>query len=182
VKHLKVTKESVEEVKYLICDKRNMVDKSLWEFMLQWFSPLYPQGEKPENIVASMYDFDDVVNIVSPLWFFGFIEPIEANNILDNTPSGTFLFRFSSQPGHYTLSVSNDGQVGHWRLRADKGPTWQQFCIENRYYESFQNIIDVHMIEPLKVKLSNSSRNSVKLIFPCQRKPQIEEDSVYSML
>lgn len=108
-------------------------------------------------------------------WFFGFMNPIETNKILLNQPSGTFLFRFSSVPGCYTLSVSNQGQVGHWRIKSEKGPDWTAFWIDERKYNSLTNIIETHLLEPLKVNAERSNQQPIRLEMPYERTNHREE-------
>jgi hypothetical protein len=79
-------------------------------------------------------------------WFFGFIDPAEAGNILLKSRPGAFLFRFSSTPRFYTLSANNRHRVGHWRI----APEGKMFLIDERKYTSLQNIIEIHVVEPLK--------------------------------
>lgn len=177
---LSAEQEQLNEVKYLLCDKKSKVDKAVWEHMMKWFSPLYPEMSKPENIKS--YTFSDVVDIVGQKWFFGFIDPIETNKILATKPTGTFLFRFSSQPGCYTLSVANAGQVGHWRIRSERGPDSETFHIDDRQYSSLANVIEVHVNEPLKINTAKSNQRPLRLEIPYER-PSVEEndrDHIYS--
>mmetsp|Transcript_1000 Transcript_1000/g.1366 ORF Transcript_1000/g.1366 Transcript_1000/m.1366 type:complete len:729 (+) Transcript_1000:75-2261(+) len=177
---LGVEQEQLNEVKYLLCDKKSKVDKAVWEHMMKWFSPLYPEMSRPDNTKA--YTFSDVVDIVGQKWFFGFIDPIETNKILATKPTGTFLFRFSSQPGCYTLSVANAGQVGHWRIRSERGPDFEQYFIDERQYTSLANVIEVHVNEPLKINTAKSNQRPLRLEVPYER-PSTEEndrDHIYS--
>ncbi len=77
-------------------------------------------------------------------WFFGFMDAPKARDLLMSLPEGSFLFRFSSTPGWYTLSV-NYGQVGHWRIEAIKqGADKLLLKIDDRTYDSFHSIISTH--------------------------------------
>lgn len=100
--------------------------------------------------------------------FWGFISPNETNKILRTKPTGTFFFRFSSVPGCYSLSVNNQGQIGHWRIVADKSNGHLYFWINQRKYESLQNLVEVHLIEPLQVK-EGGSQNPIILERPLER-------------
>jgi len=113
------------------------------------------------------------------LGFFGWMSPVDTNRMLLGQPSGTFLFRFSSFPGWYTLSVSNEGQVGHWRIKSTKGANWNAFWIDERKYDGLTNIIETHLVEPLKVNTERSTQRPVRLEFPCERK-QKKDETLYS--
>jgi len=176
---LNTTADSLEKIKYLVTDNEGVADKALWEHLLKWFTPLYPNGTTIEvnqkNKEEPAYLFNDLVNICSPNWFFGWMSPVDRNKMLLGQPSGTFLFRFSSFPGWYTLSVSNEGQVGHWRIKSVKGPNWENFWIDERKYDSLTNIIETHLLEPLKVNTDRSTQRPVRLETPCERKPKKDE-------
>jgi hypothetical protein len=107
------------------------------------------------------------------------MNPIETNKILLKQPSGTFLFRFSSVPGCYTLSVSNQGQVGHWRIKSEKGPNWTAYWIDERKYDSLTHIIETHLIEPLKVNADRSNQLPIRLEVPYERASH-KEEGLYS--
>ncbi len=133
------------------------------------------------------------------------MSPVDTNKLLLKHPSGTFLFRFSSQvilliricnnlpittiiiiyiawfcsisyylslislclliyflyiytqPGCYTLSVSNNGQVGHWRIKSEKGPDWGSFWIDERRYDSLQQVPTITLISYQRLSSSSSA-------------------------
>jgi len=102
------------------------------------------------------------------------MNPVDTNKILLKEPTGTFLFRFSSVAGCYTLSVSNQGQVGHWRIKSEKGPRELWFWIDDRRYNSLPHIIETHLIEQLRVNADRSNQLPLRLEMPYERKSQSE--------
>lgn len=125
---------------------------------ISWFSPLtlaietYHSGSAVPETVG--YRIDEIADIVEPPWFFGFMAAEDAKRHLASRPYGSFLFRFSSQVGQYALSV-NYGQVGHWRINAEKRTTAPAvFLIDGRGYRSLHHIIETHQgnRDPLIVK------------------------------
>jgi len=177
--HLKINENLVEDLKYLVADKTGMVDKTIWEYFLKWFSPLYSNDVDTQVLsTKNAYFFTDVIDVVALNCFFGFMTPIETNKHLLKESSGTFLFRFSSQPGCYTLSVSNQGQVGHWRIRSEKQPEGNFFFIDDRKYDGLRHIIETHLLEPLKVNSQKSTQKPIRLERACER--HAKEESIYS--
>jgi len=173
--YLSVDLSEIKDIKYLVTDDKGSVSKSLWEYLLKWFTPLYSNGAlvDPTSADAAFF-FKDILGVVSPTWFFGFMNPVDTNKILLKEPSGTFLFRFSSIPGCYTLSVSNQGQVGHWRIKSEKGPDWIAFWIDDRKYDSLTHIIETHLLEQLRVNSERSTQLPLRLEMPYERKQQSE--------
>lgn len=96
------------------------------------------------------------------------MSPTDTNKLLRQKPSGTFLFRFSSVPGCYSISVNNQGQIGHWRIVADKTNNHLYFWINNRKYQSLRNVVEIHLIEPLQVK-EGGTQNPISLERPLER-------------
>jgi len=176
--------DTVDKMKYLLIDTDGLADKSLWDHLLTWFCPLYPNGTTievtPSNKDQPFYLLHDIVDICGQTWFFGWMSPVDTNKLLLGQPTGTFLFRFSSYPGWYTLSVSNEGQVGHWRIKSGKGADWSAFWIDERKYNSLSHIIETHVVEPLKVNTSRSTQRPIRLEFPAERRTKRDE-TLYSM-
>ncbi|PRP78918.1 hypothetical protein PROFUN_13294 [Planoprotostelium fungivorum] len=180
-------KDKIHDLKYILAPK-GIVSKSTWDNFIQWFSPLVPSyAEEPEVVVLDesaqtgdtrssvpFYTLKDVLNMVKYKWFWGFLDPSETQKILLKHPTGTFLFRFSSQPKCYTLSVSNGGQVGHWRIRSQKTVDTQHFWIDERQYTSLSDIMQVHMSEVLKVNTAKSTQQPVRLTVSAERQEAAE--------
>lgn len=93
-------------------------------------------------------------------WFYAFLSAQRAKEILNKMSVGAYLFRFSSNPGCYAISV-NYGQVGHWRITTEKSDSsYPIFRIDGRPYKSLHHIIETHQLggEPLQIKSSGGTR------------------------
>lgn len=124
--------------------------KSKVERLLQWFHPLSISGDmyntaSAGNLDTGGYTMEMMLEVLRPLYFHGHLSPDQAQSLLREQPAGTYLFRFSSNPGAYTLSVAYHGVVGHWRIQCVKSPGEPpKFHIEHREYRSLQHIVQVH--------------------------------------
>lgn len=79
--YMSVSRDEVKDLKYLLAgevflfilqyllwDTENgTVDKSLWEYLLKWFSPLYPNGvEIDVNTTGPANTFNDMMDVIKP--------------------------------------------------------------------------------------------------------------------
>lgn len=158
-----------------------------WITFLDWF-PLQEHemafyGSHPQAENNLKKKFEDIVDIVGPEWFFGNLSANNAKEILSKLPSGSFLFRFSSQPGLYTLSVNYGGQIGHWRITTEKNSSGLTFYkIDNNSYVSLHKIIENHQLgngQPLPVKGNNVPQN-VFLDKPADRNFYLKSSNIYN--
>jgi len=76
--------------------------------LLQRFGPL----DNHEEFLAR------IVNLLKKSWFHGEISAEQSEKIVMNSPkNGTFLVRFSSDPGSYAItSKSQNGNLKHYRI------------------------------------------------------------------
>jgi len=147
--NLNTTSETVEKMKYILAPGE-FIDKNIWKNFLEWFSPLIPSNKIPK-VTEKVWTVEDIANIVAPSFFFGFIKPALVKVVLQSMPVGSFLFRFSSTPGMYALSL-NYGEVGHWKIEVHKlGNESPIFQIDKRKYQSLDDIIASH--SPGKIPL-----------------------------
>jgi len=160
---LNATEGSMEKLKYILAPE-SLVYKMAWENFLKWFTPLGTSGNlyftSKLNFVVQGWTIDEIVDIVGQRFFFGFLDASSAKAILLCLPKGSFLFRFSTTEGYYTLSLNYGGQVGHWRIHAQKAETsYPTFKIDERSYRSLQDIISTHSPgkEPLIINFESSS-------------------------
>jgi hypothetical protein len=71
-----------------------------------------------------------------------------------NKTEGTYLVRFSTNPGCYALSV-NYGRVGHWRITTEELHSEKPILkIDDRLYKDLYHVIEAHSIgkDPLEIK------------------------------
>jgi len=154
------TPSLLNRLKYVL-GKNSMVDRNNFKMFLEWFFPLTQSSNSYQTDEGAVtgYDIDQIVDIVGPPWFFGFMTAPEAKEALNNKPYGSYLFRFSNNAaGSYALSV-NYGQIGHWRIVAEKSTGYPIFRVDGRAYKSLYHIIETHTMggEPLKVKGATAS-------------------------
>jgi hypothetical protein len=67
----------------------------------------------------------------------------EARDFLVNKETGTFLFRFSSKPKTYTLSVANSSGVSHWRILCTRNVKHGVRFTIGKGSESFASLTDL---------------------------------------
>lgn len=72
-------------------------------------------------------------------------------NVLKSKASGTWLMRFSTSPGCYSVTVNNGGTVNHWRVTSKKEDGKFLCVLNEKKYEGLVGVIKVHIIEPLQV-------------------------------
>lgn len=90
--------------------KADMVHIEAFGKVLHWLGPL-------ENTEKHQF-YQNLVALLSQLWFHGAVGTGEAERLLKGREEGTFLIRFStSQPGSYTISkVKKGGAPVHQRV------------------------------------------------------------------
>jgi len=150
---------TVQKIKFIF-EKDGVVEQSTWESFITWFSPLDPlenmyQTSSGTGDAGSGYDINNVLSICTPNWFHSFLSSADAQKALKGKEEGTFLFRFSTTPGCYALTVSYSNSVGHWRISCEKKPNESPaFFIDGRQYKSLSDIVETHRIgkEPLIIK------------------------------
>lgn len=175
------TEQLINKLKFCITDENENVHKTELKRFLEWFSPMAQTDfyhTSSTQLVQNGYQLEEIADIVSPRfvsfffekklkffffiksWFYGFQSAQRAKEILSKMPIGAYLFRFSSSPGCYAISV-NYGQVGHWRITTEKtGGSYPIFRIDNRPYRSLHHIIETHQLggEPLIIKANGGTR------------------------
>ena len=127
---------------------------------LLWFGPF--SDRNPMRFLTRIYE------ILRSKYFHGSISKTDAERILKFHKPGTYLVRYSSEPGHYTASfVLKENHIGHIRLGAggkmvcenfplfvaEMGPKYnlRSPCPDSQYANAFQDLDD---------KLQSQSRNS----------------------
>lgn len=72
-------------------------------------------------------------------WFCGQMDRDEAQTLLEDRPSETFLVRISpKQNGSYVISLNYNSQVKHMRIHVSNN---QLFLSENRYFKSLVDLV-----------------------------------------
>lgn len=89
-------------------DKNDEVHMEEWAKLLQWFGPL-----------STLDGFlDAVAALLKKTWFHGNVSSKQAEKIvMKSKKKGTFLVRFSSDPGSYAITaLSQGGRLKHFRI------------------------------------------------------------------
>ena len=99
------------------------VDMEKFGNMCQWFGPIV--NMKKSQVVI----LDNVRELLNKPWFHGDIETAEAELILKQRPVGTFLIRFSSIVGHYTISKVDTNRITHQRIMHQASVVMMQVAV-----------------------------------------------------
>jgi len=169
--HLNAETNIMNKLKYCLYHNGD-VELDAWLLFSQWFFPLtlpdeVYQTQTNQYVIPNGYTIEEIADIVGNSWFFGKMEASEARPILESRPIGSYLFRFSSQAGMYSLSV-NYGQIGHWRIESKKEGSQTTFRIDGRPYRSLHHIIETHKPGEETLAVRNSTV-SCYLKFPVDR-------------
>ena len=93
-------------------------------------------------------------------WFHGDLGRVEAETRLAQREPGTFLVRFSSIVGYFTITrISSDGHIFHQRIVQTPG---QNFRVNYRTFPSLVELID-------------NSTGELGLTAACPRSPYLSE-------
>merc|ERR1712137_131792 len=101
--------------------------------MLVWFGPIVDFNTRKVVLL------DTIFSVLSKAWFHGDIGQVEAENRLAKREVGTFLIRFSSIVGCFTISKVCERAITHQRIIHHPG---QGFSINHRFSCSI-----VHLVE-----------------------------------
>ncbi|MDP2435104.1 MAG: SH2 domain-containing protein, partial [archaeon] len=103
-------------------DGREIVRMTKFGEILQWFGPLEIGESGP---LAPGLFLSRLRDVLKEGWFHGFISgPKATKDLIDKEP-GTFMVRFSSQPGSFAVSrVSRSKQITHVRVLHERGSYW----------------------------------------------------------
>lgn len=169
--HLNADVNVMNKLKFCL-NKNGDVHLDSWVEFAQWFFPLtlpdeVYQTQTNQYVIPNGYTIEEIADIVGNPWFFGKMEASEARPLLESRPVGSFLFRFSSQAGMYSLSV-NYGQIGHWRIESKKEGSQTIFRIDGRPYRSLHHIIESHKPGEETLAVRNSTV-SCYLKYPVDR-------------
>lgn len=110
------------------------VDLEKFGKVLSYFGPIEdPSSENGSSIL------DRMLSLLRSKWFHGDITTEEAQEILGGKSGNTFLIRFSSVGGMYTLSLMTPSRkILHQRIKRVDGC----YLVEGVKYESLQQFLD----------------------------------------
>ena len=113
----------------------------------QWFGPFKTAGDSSALL-------NKLSSILSEKWFHGEITQDQAEDRLRDQEKGTFLIRFSSAPGFFTLSLLTKKKILHQRIEH----TGDGYIFGEEKYSSMANLI-------------KEQRKKLSLVQPCSGSP-----------
>eukprot|EP01120_Amphizonella_sp_Union-15-10_P007506 TRINITY_DN2538_c0_g1_i1.p1 TRINITY_DN2538_c0_g1~~TRINITY_DN2538_c0_g1_i1.p1 ORF type:complete len:499 (-),score=110.21 TRINITY_DN2538_c0_g1_i1:204-1700(-) len=102
--------------------------------ILTWFGPIFDPRDSTEQTFL-----DRVRNVMSQPWFHGDVDTSSAQALLAGKPGGTFLVRFSSMDGWFTISqITEDRSIKHQRIRKLEGIG---FSVGKQVFETLPDLL-----------------------------------------
>uniref|UniRef100_A0A914HH83 Uncharacterized protein n=1 Tax=Globodera rostochiensis TaxID=31243 RepID=A0A914HH83_GLORO len=108
--------------------------------------PPAPQLSFVSSIIIK--DHEQNPNVAEQPWYFGVMGRGESNRLLDGTPGGTFIVRWSVEQQQYALSISVQGTVKHLKAEYD-AQTKKYYLHEDRFFDTMIDLINYHRINNL---------------------------------
>jgi len=131
-------------------DPQLVVDCEKFGELLDWFGPIgHPDVARMGNTIL-----DHIREICRQPWFHGDINDKVAAERLAGKPVGTYLVRFSSQRGCFTISqIVSRGTVKHFRIEHHLGG---QFVIDNQPFDS--------LLQLMRSKVEEKRKAGIKML------------------
>eukprot|EP01127_Copromyxa_protea_P021033 TRINITY_DN7130_c0_g1_i1.p1 TRINITY_DN7130_c0_g1~~TRINITY_DN7130_c0_g1_i1.p1 ORF type:complete len:469 (-),score=68.87 TRINITY_DN7130_c0_g1_i1:86-1492(-) len=109
--------------------------------LLQWVGPMVKSNKENDKTVL-----DNIRELMEKAWFHGDIDTKTSQERLSGRPDGTFLIRFSSIAGLYTISqINSDRLILHQRIqRAPSG----DFILDSQSYPSLFALVERRGLTP----------------------------------
>uniref|UniRef100_A0A6B2L2R1 non-specific serine/threonine protein kinase n=1 Tax=Arcella intermedia TaxID=1963864 RepID=A0A6B2L2R1_9EUKA len=115
--------------------KGDIVTVQNWGRILMWFGPIKDPQTTPQNDTFMQY----LSRVIQEPWFHGDTDPQRALELLTAKPNGTFMVRFSSVDGWYTISQNIGRQIQHQRVsHVPGGP----YIIDNDSYTDLHDLVE----------------------------------------
>lgn len=107
-----------------------------WGRMLVWFGPI----TDPDKTSFRETFLDGIRKTLSQQWFHGDIDNVQSQEKLSGKPGGTFMIRFSSVEGWFTISlITRKRLIQHQRIRHQPG---EPYYVENEAYPSLEALVE----------------------------------------
>lgn len=154
--HLKINpnEKILQGLKMLLVKHNNCVTIEGFGNILKWFGPLQ-KDDSGNNFLSNMQ------TLFTKKWFHGDISVTEAQTRLTESEPGTFLIRFSSNPGSYALSkvIQNSGKeksIVHIRITHRPDGKYC-FAVDDKVFE-FNSLVE--LVELPQLGLGNACSGS----------------------
>jgi len=114
-------------------DNREYVNVEDFNRFLSFFGPLKESSECtwdaniPENVRL----------LLQKSWFHGDITTGQSVNLLKHRPEGSYLVRFSSVEGYFTISHFSQGKIKHQRFKRDNS----KYIYNDSVYDTIEELI-----------------------------------------
>lgn len=114
----------------------SMVNIQNWGKILEWFGPIADPATTPHTHTI----LDDVRELLEKPWFHGDTDTTQAQERLSGKAGGTFLVRFSSVEGWFTISqISSDRIIQHQRVRHKPS---EPYYVDEIAYPSLYDLVE----------------------------------------
>jgi len=118
-------------LKTMVADnEKEKVTIEEWAKMLECFGPM-----------EGLNIFDNIANLFAKEWFFGNFTEKEADVLLTAKKRGTFIVRFSSDPGSFTITTKSKEGLSHFRIKHKAG---QPYVLGTAEFDSLDAVIKFH--------------------------------------
>eukprot|EP00027_Filamoeba_sp_ATCC50430_P012341 CAMPEP_0168563464 /NCGR_PEP_ID=MMETSP0413-20121227/12691_1 /TAXON_ID=136452 /ORGANISM="Filamoeba nolandi, Strain NC-AS-23-1" /LENGTH=770 /DNA_ID=CAMNT_0008595001 /DNA_START=99 /DNA_END=2411 /DNA_ORIENTATION=- len=134
----------------------NILKKDSWKNFVRYFPVRYSKDE------PNTFTLVEIGKIVSQPWFFGEASHSKSKELLKDKPAGSFLLRFSKEPGSYQLSLSSGESTAHVRIAFQEN----RYMIETREYDSLESLMNIHKENPI-----STLYGEIKLTEPVDKSP-----------
>jgi len=114
-------------------DNKEYVNVEDFNRFLSFFGPLKESSECSWDANIT----ENVRLLLQKSWFHGDISTNQSVNLLKHRPEGSFLIRFSSVEGYFTISQNNQGKVKHQRFKRDNS----KYTINEAEYDTIEDLI-----------------------------------------
>lgn len=154
----------------LVLGRFGGADAGVWENLLRWFGPLHA-GERPAVIEASnrhWYYVSDLLSLLRRRDFHAFASTDDVKERLLTLGQGAYLFRFSSSPGSFALSVCGRTTVHHWRLSFEKRGSMSIHLDGKITYQDFDEVVTLHATK-VPLTCAPPGCEKILLVRPCVR-------------
>jgi serine/threonine protein kinase len=138
----RMSPERIRSILPLLVNADDTINRAKWVHAMRWFTPLCPEPASGQARPASGFLVSDMVDVLGRGEFHGNLSTTEAGPLLLSRPAGSYLIRFSTTVGAFSLSASSGTNVFHWRFNPGSGTT--ELRLEHHTYANVADVIQKH--------------------------------------